>query len=516
MKKNPVREFLFRAMMLATVALTATVIVACSDDDDAAQVADSDIVEIVDEPTVDVVTSHIDRTAYIVDGLITANSERTMVDNFLNRYARTVPFRDLQSIVPGDAVAFDVTALNGLLGDAATVEKIKAAFGSGAVLLMSGGTKSDFTRLCDTLDCYNPYAEMEETAAADGEKLLWVLSGELPGVGGIYAVLSPYSSSPDSVMTTLVEGSGGAGVEASEVESAEPGLVSEYYQGQLCEQLTEGINRSLTAKAKAQANADQPELTNLMSATKVYLTDSFRWKYKQKIRTGYYTIEMDIWNAYSEAEKKQYYLIHQEMTFSMKDYCVGSFHNGSMKTYGMYGKYYETTFRNVTKPGAVTFHRLAPSTTQTSTSYTSTVGFNLGGSVSTKGGAGISGGINISHSEAYTVEDVSIYNNSVATSKASNASWLFDMRDPSPTFNWKSHASIDFRPCSASGRSTCICGTDYIFSVPNGTSNNWRLDLSITNRFVTGSYVMGIKELYYDDQIITGNKNFSLPVVSVN
>lgn len=67
--------------------------------------------------------------------------------------------------MPGDAVAFDVTALNGLLGDAATVEKIKAAFGSGAVLLMSGGTKSDFTRLCDTLDCYNPYAEMEETAA---------------------------------------------------------------------------------------------------------------------------------------------------------------------------------------------------------------------------------------------------------------------------------------------------------------------------------------------------------------
>lgn len=89
------------------------------------------------------------------------------------------------------------------------------------------------------------------------------------------------------------------------------------------------------------------------------------------------------------------------------------------------------------------------------------------------------------------------------------------MRDTSPKFNWKSHASIDFRSCSASGRSTCICGTDYIFSVPNGTSNNWRLDLSITNRFVTGSYVMGIKDLYYDDQIITGNKNFSLPVVSV-
>lgn len=99
MKKNPVRELLFRAMMLATVALTATVIVACSDDDDAAQVADSDIVEIVDEPTVDVVTSHIDRTAYIVDGLITANSERTMVDNFLNRYARTV-FKALCPVMP--------------------------------------------------------------------------------------------------------------------------------------------------------------------------------------------------------------------------------------------------------------------------------------------------------------------------------------------------------------------------------------------------------------------------------
>lgn len=513
-------------MMVAVVAMVAAAFVACSDDDvdDASQGDDTDIEEVVDdEPTEDVVTSHIDRTAYIVDGLITANSERAMIDNFLDRYARTVPFRDLQTVVAGDAVAFEATALNELLGDETTASTIKDAYNRGAVLLMSGGQASDFARLCSVLDCYNPYAAETDVPPADGEKTLWVLSGELPGVKGVYAKLSPYTHPADSMTVTVIEGDADADFPETE-ETDEPGFMTDYRQGQLCQHVTNGINESLTPKVMAnagknvRANAGQQELTDLMSATKVYLTGTAYWKnhYKKKAgKTAYYCIELNIWNAYSETEEQQYYLIHQEMTYSFGDYCIGSWHSNAWKCYGRYGKYFETTFRNTSKPEAVTFHRLSPGTTQSSTSYTSSVGFNLGGSVSTKSGAGITGGINISHSRAYTVEDVTVYNNSVATTKESKAAWKFDMRDAKGHFNWKAHGSVDIDPCSASGRSTFVCGTDYIFSVPKGTPNKWNLKSDITTRVISCNFVFGAKKTSRTDKYHHEDISVTLPEVPV-
>lgn len=519
MKKDSAIAFLFRAMMVAVVAMVAAAFAACSDDDvdGPLQGSDTDFVEVVDEPTEDVVTNRIDRTAYIVDGLITANSERAMIDNFLDRYTRTVPFRDLQTVVAGDAVAFEATALNELLGDETTANNIKYAYNHGAVLLMNGGKTSDFARLCSMLDCYNPYAGETEVQSSDGEKNLWVLSGELPGVRGVYAKLSSSIPPTDSTMITEVDDAGNVDTKVSEEkEEAEPGFMSEYRQGQLCEQVTKGINESLTPKV--MANTEQQELTDLMSATKVFLTGSVSWKkhYKKKLnRTAYYSIELNIWNAYSETENRQYYLIHQEMTYSFADYCIGSWHANAWKDYGPYGKYYETTFCNTGKPENVTFHRLSPGTTQTSTSYTSSVGFNLGGSVSTKAGLGITGGLNISHSQAYTVDDVTVYNNSVATTRASKASWKFDMRDAKGHFNWKAHGSVDIDPCSASGRSTFVSGTDYIFSVPQGTPNNWQLESAITSRIISCEAVFGIKKTNYFDRLHKKKISFVLPEVPV-
>lgn len=177
MKKKIVLDFLFRTVLVAMVAVS---FVACSDDDpEVSQEGDPDI-EVENEPTADVVTTHIDRTAYLVDGLFATSSERAMIGNFLARYNRTVPFSDLKTVVAGDAVAFEATSLNGLLSDDAKASVIKSAYNQGAVLLMSGGQSSDFARLCGALGCYNPYEDAANEALADGEKPLWVLSGELP------------------------------------------------------------------------------------------------------------------------------------------------------------------------------------------------------------------------------------------------------------------------------------------------------------------------------------------------
>lgn len=514
MKKKIVLDFLFRTVLVAMVAVS---FVACSDDDpEVSQEGDPDI-EVENEPTADVVTTHIDRTAYLVDGLFATSSERAMIGNFLARYNRTVPFSDLKTVVAGDAVAFEATSLNGLLSDDAKASVIKSAYNQGAVLLMSGGQSSDFARLCGALGCYNPYEDAANEALADGEKPLWVLSGELPSANGIYAMLSPYIPADEEVTITTIED--GEEVDDDDLEApnftvAEPGFMSDYRKGQLCEQVAIGINKGLAPKSAS--NVDQKELTDLMSATKLYLSGTRSWQKdsKSQKRTASFCIELDIWNAYSESEKEQYYLVHQEMTYAFGEYCIGSFHNGAWKEYGRYGKYYETTFRNTDKPEAVKFHRLSPYTTQMSTTYTSAVALNLGGNVSLKD-AGVTAGLNISHSETYTVEDVYVTNNSVASSQLSKASWTFDMRDASGYYNWKAHGFTDFKPCSASARSTFVCGTDYILSVPQGTPNKWELESVLTTRLVSCYSAFGKVKTKYYDNAKTKTISFVMPEVPV-
>ncbi len=513
MKKKSVFGILFRTVLVAMVAVS---FVACSDDDPEVPQEGDPYIEVEDEPIADVVATHIDRTAYLVDGLFASNSERAMMGNFLARYNRAVPFGDLKTVVAGDAIAFEATTLNGLLSDEAKVSVIKNAYNQGAVLLMNGGQSSDFAQLCEVLGCYNPYVGAANDAPVDGEKPLWVLSGKLPSANGIYAMLSPYIPADEEVKITTLED--GVVVEddseTADVETSEPGFMSDYRRGQLCEQVINGINEGITPKS--EANADKKELTDLMSATKLYLTGSMSWRIDGLVekRTASYCIELDIWNAYSEGEKEQYYLVHQEMTYSFAEYCVGSFHNGSWKDYGCYGKYYETTFSNASKPGAVIYHRLSPSTTQMSTTYTSSVELNLGGNIALED-AGVTAGLNISHSEAYTVEDVSVTNYSVASSSQSKASWRFDMRDASGHFNWKSHASVDINPCSASARSTFVCGTDYILSVPQGTPNEWTLQSVVTTRLVSCYAVFGPVKTQYYDKTHKKSISFALPEVPV-
>lgn len=503
-------HFLLLAMLMACLNIS------CDDKPDDIK-GDKDIVPPPELQQTDVVSATINRTIYLVDGITTDKNEKSLLDNFAARYAHSATHDASSQLRQGDAIVFNVSSLHNLIADS-NLPDLKKAYASGAVLLMHGGSSSDFALLCKSLGCFNPYCEDEGKDSADGYDPLWVLAGKTPGAQGIYTCLNACVLPADKItMTDASETSvpdSGLPVLPDVVTPTSPTPISDYVQGKLCDTVVGEIKECL--EEKPVKNDGTSELTELISAVKVFVQNNSWWEYKGQRRTRYCMTELDIWNAYSVAEQRQYYYIHQEMTFAFSESCVGSFHDAQWKSYGMYGKYYETSFRNKQSPQSVILHRSSPSTTQTSTTYTSSISYSIGGEISTAA-SGISGGVNISNTQSYVVEDVMVYNNCVAAASLSKASWLFDLRDAKGHFNWKSHASVDIDPCSASGRSTFTCGADYIFSVPNDCPNSWIFDFSVTSRLVSCYNVFGGKvKTKYNDFKWTTNRTFSLPKVATS
>lgn len=509
----------FKVMLPIFAVIFIFTAVSCNDDAEDERLVDPDIIEVDAVPEKDVIGPRINRTAFLLTPQLNANDDKAMADNFIARYAVIKPFQGNETIDAGDALAFDSATLRSAINDEASAQAVKNAYKAGAVLLLSAGNRDDFAALCNLLGCANPYEGItEEFPAVNGNKLLWVISGELPGLSEVHTVLSAYMPAPDGEETEITDEEGGSDANLppwpnGEDEQTEGGFISDYMQGVFCQQVADGINEALVPPVK-DPNVDDDELTHVMKAKKIYLSKSSAWTYKGEKRPSYYTVELDIWNAYSNDEQRHYYYIHQEMTYAFAETCVGSFHNNGWKSYGKYGKYYQTSFYNVEKPGDVIFHRLSPGTTQSSKEYTSTVSYNIGGSVSTQS-IGFSGGVNISNTEKYTIDDVTIDNYSIATGDASKASWRFDMRDAKGHFNWLSYASVDIDPCSLSGRSTFNCGADYIFSVPKNFSNKWQLDLFITKRLTNCYSVFSRKPMtkHYDTKKAY-QLTITLPVVT--
>lgn len=505
-----------RIHLILSAILIACMAISCDDNSDNIK-GDSDIVQPSEPQLTDVVSTTINRTAYLVDGITVDKSEKTLLDNFIARYANSAAYGTNHQLRQGDAIVFSAASLHRLIADD-NLADLKRDYSSGAVLLMHGGSASDFAQLCDALGCFNPYGEESGNGVENGYEPLWVLVGNIPGASGIYTCLNAYAMPASSI--TMTDGS-----EESLPDTDLPTLpdvitptssspISDYAQGKLCDTVVGAIKQSL--EEKPTKNDETSELTELMSAVKVFVQNNSWWEYKGQRRTRYCLTELDIWNAYSVAEKRQYYYIHQEMTYAFSESCVGSFHDAQWKSYGMYGKYYETCFKNENSPQDVILHRSSPSTTQTSTTYTSSISYNIGGEISTAA-TGLSGGVNISNTQSYVVEDVMVYNNCVATTPLSKAAWKFDLRDAKGHFNWKSHASVDIDPCSASGRSTFTCGADYIFSVPNSCPNSWIFDFSVTSRLVSCYNVFGGKvKTKYHDFTYTINYKFSLPKVATS
>ncbi len=504
---------------VAALLLAPLFLASCNSDDDTPGVVDPDISEEVEIPTNDIVSKKLNRTAYVIDWSLTNNNEKSMADNILARYKNVQPLGTNHDFNPGDALAFDVSSLDRMLGDNAICELLRSAQKAGVVMLMNGGSSADFARLCTMLGCFNPYPA-DSQAPSNGEQLLWVMARNLPSARSLYTCLSSYVDEAEPITISDADGSG-TGDDASVPPLAndnagnESGFISDYSQGQFCESIAGSIENALLPPA----NGKDDELTEMMEAEKVDIQYTYNWwrNNKDKKHPAHYFLELQIWNAYSERENRQYYFIHQEMTFNMKDAYIGAYHDAQWKTYGAYGKKFETSFYNNTARKSVIFHKHEPATTQSSRTYTSGVSFNIGGKVSTSGPE-VSGGLNINHSSTYTIDDVVVTNNSVAAGDSTKANWSFEMRDAAGKYSFFSHAQVDFEDCCLAARSTFKCGTDYIFSVPQGTPNTWRLDFNSILRRVScyGVANVGHPKTKYLDFNIHYSKLIKLPEVPVN
>lgn len=519
MKKTAMELLPVRLCIGAAAFLLAPLFFAsCNSDNDAPEIVDPDISDEIEVPTNDIVSKKLNRTAYVIDWSLTNNNEKSMADNILMRYDKVQQLGSSHDFKPGDAIAFDVSSLDRMLGDNASCELLRTAQKAGIVMLMNGGSSADFARLCTMLGCFNPYPA-DSQAPSNGVQLLWVMARNLPGARSLYTCLSSYVDESEPITISDADGSDTGDDPslpplADDKAGTESGFISDYSQGQLCESIAGSIEKALIPPANGKGD----ELTEMMEAEKVDIPYTYRWwkNSKDKKHPAHYFIELQIWNAYSEKENRQYYFIHQEMTFNMKDAFIGAYHDSQWKTYGAYGKKYETSFYNNTARKKVTFHKLEPATTQSSRTYTSSVSFNIGGKVSTSG-ADVSGGLNINHSSTYTIDDVSVANNCVAAGDSAKSSWNFELRDAVGKYSFFSHAQVDFEDCCLAARTTFTCGTDYIFSVPQGTPNTWRLDFNSIVRRVSCYGVANVrhpKTKYYDSNI-QKSKLIQLPEVPV-
>ncbi len=489
----------------------AVMLFSCEKDDSGS--GDEDDISF-DFPIDDALQEKLNRNIYNIGDILPVSDGSSIFDNFSARFNSMSALDTDATIVAGDGIVFNASSLSGVLADASTFNALKNAYAVGALILMNGGTAADFARLCTALNCYNPYSEDEENLAAD-ETPLWVLSGNLPGAEGIYCRLSPMGliGAEEEEYTGDEASSVSRAVDATESNT----LFTEYEQGLYCDYLVSDIKDALLPR---NVGSPSSELTDLMSAVKVYIpgasTRDTPTSYSGKkwvAKTDNYMMELDIWNAYSAAEKRQYYFIHQEFTCSFKNTFVGEYKNAAWRGYGWYGKSVESAFKNSKEPASVIYHKLSPTTSTQTTTYTSSVSFSIGGQVVT-GAGGLTGGVNISNSSSYNVEDVTISNQSVPTTQEAKAAWLFELRDASGTHKAGVHGFTEITPSSLSGRETMICGTDYIFSVPENCQNSWTLDYWVRLRrreFYSAFGPVKIDQYSYRHRT---TKTFALPMVN--
>lgn len=452
-------------------------------------------------PNTDQLNSKINKVLYKI-GSVSSGKETHYIDNIISRYAITKELSDSDTPTSGDAIVFDASNLNFILNNEVIIERLKKIFKSEVIFYMNGGSEKDFAQICNALSCYNPY-EKSTFITHKGEVPVWMFSGKLPSSNGMYCRLSP------SDANDIVEGS----------ENSEAVFFSDYVQGTYCDLIINEIKEGLESNIRFGDSSS--ELTKIMSAIKIYIpgsqTNNVYLKEQEKFekRTNNYLMEYDIWNVFSENEKRNYYYIHQQLTLSFSNLFVGEYHDqewAAFKAYGWCGTEVKTYFKHATNQNSVIFHKMSPNSTQTAKVYTSEVGFNIGGSVTTAE-AGISGGVSINNSTSYTVEDVNITNNSVASSIESKASWIFNLREPDAHFHafWFANVAID--EGSLSGRSTFITGADYIFSVPQGTENRWEAGYSVTMRLSRFYHFITMSTKHKEIIGTFKNDRISLPVV---
>jgi hypothetical protein len=401
----------------------------------------------------------------------------------IKRYSNVKKWGKSDELHQGDIFLFDDNEFASIAANPEMLDALKKMyFDSGVILAMEGGFESDFSNICKALSCYDPYDGIPPVNHLPGEKPLWIFSGPLPSAAGIVMKLCP--SDESMVMVSP---------ENADDEEVKTGFFSDYVQGQVCDLAVDALQKSL--EPSAALNSPQDELTNLIAAYKHIVQKSHTipkadfWNYKVKEdRTNIYQVEFDIYNAFSESEKRNYYYMHVEMMSPFYNTYIGSFHSdmssklwNHYKACGFYGNSVQLSSRHGSDHSGIILHQTRPTTTQATTTYTSGVSFNLGGEVSTSGPT-ISGGISISKSQSYSVADITI--SALNEISPPTAAWKFALKEPNPSFNPFYYGATDMKAGSLTGRTTFIGGVDFIVSMPQGHNNRWWMSYTVELKMI--------------------------------
>lgn len=265
-------------------------------------------------------------------------------------------------------------------------------------------------------------------------------------------------------------------------------------QGQIIDQALTSIQKVLYGTGTNFLNVstrstddELNELTDLISATKYYVTGTqtlvkekdYRGPEKIDIAdtvSNAYNVEYDIWNAYSIDEGRNYYYIHQEIMCSFANGYVDVYRKavGTIaKVCEWYGKEIDIT----TTPhgdGALDMriHQTSPSTTESSTSYTSGISGTIGGEIGFSGKkatGSVSGGVTISSSYTYTIDDVTISNLCSGSGSDGQLAWNYSLAAAFSKYAPFSWACTNLHEGALCGRTTFTAGTDYLISFQGST-----------------------------------------------
>lgn len=505
MKKIYLIHYLLLCCMILAIAAS------CNDDKDGYDPDNvNDPEKLTDPlPTSDQLAVTHNNTLYYLS--FWSKEDHAISDNMINRYKKVVPYVPGTKMEIGDAFFFTREDIARIQSEADLLADFKDMFHKQSiVMMMEGGTNEDFNTVCTLLDCYNPYVKGDDSHS--DELPLWVFSGPLPSASGFYSKLNARSTA------TRTKGVKGAEGEKS-VQT-----INEYGQGIHCDMTSQSLQRALEPKAPSNGSSD---LKNLISACIVIGQTSYIpppvYGQEGKGAADNFQVEVKIWTAYSKDRKEHFYLVNLGFIAYVEPSFYGEWHEPykptKMKAYGLCLTDVNLEFAPV-HPNGTIIHAHSPQTTEHQSSYTSSVSFELGGSVSVTGPE-ISGGISISNSHTETINDIEVINRSNPNQGSPQLRWRFNLREPSSHFNLFCYASSAVNGGAKAGITTCSLSTDFIISVPDGAANEWKASMYPTLKAYCFSDVFGIhrqEETVVDasGEIWIGiEKVFSLPTVDL-
>lgn len=186
-----------------------------------------------------------------------------------------------------------------------------------------------------------------------------------------------------------------------------------------------------------------------------------------------YAMTYKVYAVHSLDDGTDYYLVEQEGMYPFKNLCASTYKKSVGGAQSKIQEYYGGQITETCSPqkpkdlSHCHIERTSPSTTTSNTTVSVGMDLSLSGSYSysaTDGHtASVSGGMNINNSRSYQISDVTVSNQSEASSP--KAEWEYEFKRTSSHFNFFSYGQVELDDCALSARSTFVTESEWIYHV---------------------------------------------------